>query len=77
MHLFINLNCRVAFSLVLQFAASLLGSRKSAKIHSRRLKVVCADGIFVVHFGDDNVYLTDHIRHLRIDWLVIDDGGYR
>ena len=56
-------NCRVAFRLVLQFTANLLGSRKKSKYSFPQAPGFCADGIFILfmYFDADNIHLTDKI----------------
>ena len=44
-------NCRVAFRLVLQFTANLLGSRKRAKIHSHRSWWLCRRYFFFLFWS--------------------------
>ena len=56
-------NCRVAFRLVLQFTANLLGSRKKSKYSFPQAPGFCAYGILILfmYFDADNIHLTDKI----------------
>ena len=70
-------NCRVAFCLVLQFTANLLGTRKRVNTHShRQAPGFCADGIFILfmYFDAVNIHLTDKISLHPTYWLVFIGG---
>ena len=78
----INKDCRVAFRLVFQFTANLLGSRKSTRINfHHKAPGFCADSIFilVMYFGADNIHLTDKIslhRYIGLSLLVSDIDNF-
>ena len=69
-------NCRVAFRLVLQFTANLLGSRKRVNTHSHMLLVFAPTFFFILfmYFDADNIHLTDKISLHRTYWLVFIGG---